>query len=370
MEGFSDKQIQQLQDLLTPLSSRLSGVESRLTAVDSRLSGVESRLSGVDSRLSSLDYRLSDIDKQQGDLWETSVRQAVQTQYGHSFSKEFTITSLQHLARLVCRSTGWSAGSDAVDICHISERLAAQLLDSHAAERVLQGIFTVLTKSAGRDGQFVQLGQRLQANPWFDSRGCLDLVALGRSLPAFEAHHQGHIKSRLEKLHRLLTSQRSGSNGCLACHAQPFGKSSLTFQCGCSGQVQHLLNCRSAGVFLALYEAEPTAYTLNRATSFKQLADSLPFLQLQMDVRGRYTIINNKVTIEVGEIKRNLKKYHEAKKQLMKRAKLIKWAISAAVDEPMEFVLIGHLFVPRSKPDDNIPGNEINDYISIFVHQI
>ncbi len=81
-------------------------------------------------------------------------------------------------------------------------------------------------------------------------------------------------------------------------------------------------------------------------------------------------MINNKVTIEVGEIKRNLKKYKEAKQQLLQRAKLLQWAINAVVDQPMEFVLIGHLFVPRSKPDDNIPDNEVADAVSIFVHQL
>ena len=44
--------------------------------------------------------------------------------------------------------------------------------------------------------------------------------------------------------------------------------------------------------------------------------------------------------------------------------------MDAAVDRTLEFVLIGHLFVPRGKPDDNIPDNEIADAVSIFVHQL
>ena len=138
----------------------------------------------------------------------------------------------------------------------------------------------------------------------------------------------------------------------------------------CSGQVLHLLTCRSAGVMLALYAADPTKYRMEHATSFKELTHSLPFLQLQMDVRGKITMINNKVTIEVGEINRNLKQYREAKHQLLQRAKLLQWAMDAVADRTLGFVLIGHLFVPRRKPDDNIPDNEIADAVSIFVHQL
>ncbi|DBB04093.1 TPA: hypothetical protein ACH3X1_013145 [Trebouxia sp. C0004] len=121
---------------------------------------------------------------------------------------------------------------------------------------------------------------------------------------------------------------------------------------------------------LALYAADPTKYRMEHATSFKDLTHSLPFLQLQMDVHGKITMINNKVTIEAGEIKQNLKQYREAKHQLVKRAKLLQWAMDAVVDRTLEFVLIGHLFVPRGKPDDNIPDNEIADAVSIFVHQL
>ena len=121
---------------------------------------------------------------------------------------------------------------------------------------------------------------------------------------------------------------------------------------------------------LALYAAESSKYLLQDSTSFKDLARSLSFLQLQIDVRGKVTMINNKVTIEVGQIKRNLKKYKEAKQQLLQRAKLLQWAISAVMDQPIEFVSIGHLFVPRSKPDDCIPDNEVADAVSIFIHQL
>ena len=83
-------------------------------------------------------------------------------------------------------------------------------------------------------------------------------------------------------------------------------------------------------------------------------------------------MINNKVTIEVGEIKRKFKQYREAKQQLVQKAKLLQWAITTVAhhDQPLEFVLIGHLFVPSGKTDDNIPDNEIADDVSIFVHQL
>lgn len=121
---------------------------------------------------------------------------------------------------------------------------------------------------------------------------------------------------------------------------------------------------------LALYAAEPAKYRLEHSTSYMDLTHSLPFLQLQMDVRGKITMVNNKVTIEVGKIERNLKQYREAKQQLLQRAKLLQWAMDTVVDQSLDFVLIGHLFVPRGKPDDSIPDNEIADAVSIFVHQL
>ena len=47
----------------------------------------------------------------------------------------------------------------------------------------------------------------------------------------------------------------------------------------------------------------------------------------------------------------------------------MQWAMDAVVDRTLEFVLIGHLFVPRGKPD-NIPDNEIAAAMSIFVHHM
>ena len=44
--------------------------------------------------------------------------------------------------------------------------------------------------------------------------------------------------------------------------------------------------------------------------------------------------------------------------------------MDAVVDRTLEFVLIGHLSVPRGKPDDNIPDNEIVDAVSIPFHQL
>ena len=40
------------------------------------------------------------------------------------------------------------------------------------------------------------------------------------------------------------------------------------------------------------------------------------------------------------------------------------------MDQPLDFVLIGRLFVPRGRPDDDIPDNEIADAVGIFVDQL
>lgn len=338
---FSEKQLQQFQALLAPLAARLSHV----------------------------DARLSDIDKQQGGLWETSVRQSVQNQVGHSFSKEFAVVSLQHLAKLVCRSTGWSYGSDAVDICRVAEKLANAVLTDAVAESLLRGVFEALVESADGKGTFADVGRRLQADPWFDEAGRLDTAALGRSLPAFAEEESKHLKNKLQKVHRCLALKEGITNSKTHFKSTCLALSSV-IQAVCSGRMAHLLTCRSAGVLLALYAAEPSKYDLRNSFSFSDLTQKMPCLQLQLDVRGKVTMINNKVTIEVGEIKRNLKQYKEAKLQLVQRAKVLQWAMSTVVDQHLEFVLIGHLFVPRGKPDDNIPDNEIAGSVSTFTHQL
>ena len=58
---------------------------------------------------------------------------------------------------------------------------------------------------------------------------------------------------------------------------------------------------------LALYAAEAAKYRLEHSTPFKGFTHSLPSPQLQMDVRGKITMINDGVTIEVGEVKQTLK---------------------------------------------------------------
>ena len=81
MTEFSDEQLKQFQFLLAPFSTRLSTVA------------------------------LSDVDT---GVWETTARQSFQHQSSHSLSKQFAVVSLQDLAKLVFRSTGWQSGSDTV----------------------------------------------------------------------------------------------------------------------------------------------------------------------------------------------------------------------------------------------------------------
>ena len=253
----------------------------------------QEQLKQFQALLKPLDARLSDIDQQQGDLWETNVRQSVRDQFGHSFSKEFTIASLQHLAKIVCRSVGWPFGSDTVDICRVSEQLASQLLEQRAADNLLQSIFEALVNSTDDKNTFSELGKQLKKDAWFNKAGNLDKAALGRSLPAFEEVERKHIKSKLQKVHRLVTQEdHKGTDWedswctCLCVWVR-------LIQSVCSGQVSHLLTCRSAGVMLALYAAEPTKYRPEHSISFKDLTHSLPFLQLQMDVRGKIIMIDN-----------------------------------------------------------------------------
>lgn len=351
MDGFSEKQLQQFRSLLLPLECRLCDVEARL----------------------------SDIDRQQGDLWETNMRQAVREDLGRGFAKEFAVVSLQHLARLICRSNGWTGGADAVDICRVSEKLVDRLLDGGVAEKLLRRVFDALITARGNTA-LAELGRIIKSDPWFDNSGGLDVTALKRSLSLFADKDSKHIGSKVQKLYHCLSAREK--EGIKFCPVEQDQEYISLLQCVtydlsagekhplARPEVAHLLTCRSAGVMLALFAAEPSKYDFGEAETVQELAQIMPFLQLQFDVRGKITMIKNQVTIEVGEIKRNVKQYKEAKAQLVQRVKLLQWAIDAVVDDTLDFVLIGHLFVPRSIPADAVPKDEITDSVSIFVHRL
>lgn len=335
-----------------------------------QLNQLQTLLSPVTSKLLSLDSKLSDVDRQQGSLWELSVRQSVRTQFGHSFAKEFAVVSLQHLAKLICRSTGWPYGTDSLDICRVAEKLARKLLSQRVAEALLRSVFEALLRLASSQDTFAEIGTQLQADPWFDEAGQLDISAVGRSLSTFAGEEKKQFRNKLQKMHRPLCIESEEGTAWTAPYSHPYHRWSPLMETVCTERVAHMLTCRSAGVMLALYAAQPSMYGPQSSTSFKDLTQGLPFLQLQVDVQGKVTMINDSVTVEVGEIKRNFKQYREAKHQLVQRAKLLQWAITAVVDHPLEFVLIGHLFIPRAKPDENIPDNEMAEDVSIFTHQL
>ena len=53
-------------------------------------------------------------------MWESTRMKGILTQYGESFAKGYSIDSLQLLAKLVCKSGGWSDDSDPLGICEVA----------------------------------------------------------------------------------------------------------------------------------------------------------------------------------------------------------------------------------------------------------
>ena len=123
----------------------------------------------------------------------------------------------------------------------------------------------------------------------------------------------------------------------------------------------YLLLRRSPGVMLALYASELDAYLQEVLRNFKDI--DLPSQRLQMDVRGKTTIFQDQVTVEVGEMERDTKEFQKAKQQPRQRALLMQWALSAASTNLKKFLLIRHVFVPRSEKD--LPGSAMEDPITI-----
>lgn len=334
--SFTEEQMKQLQALM---QSQQQTFERSLQQSQRSL---QQRL---DQSLQALHKRFDELDQQQGGLWESALRQSVATQFGSSFSKEFSIVSLQHLAKMLCRGAGWPKGDTPRDVCFFAEKLAQRLLADSSAQQLLRHICDSLTAAAGGKDEFASLGQHVKLKPWFNEDGNVSIPALGTSLGLLQGEEATHVKRKLEKLVQL--------------ERQP-----------AEGRVEHLVACQSAGVMLAMYQSDPAAYPVQAAASFKDLKDSLPFLQLQFDIRGKLTIIDKHVTIEIGEIKRNVKQYGYAKLQLRRRARLLQWAVEAALGSGYSFVLIGHLFVPRGQSGRGVPSNEISDAVSIFTHQL
>ena len=165
----------------------------------------------LESRLSSC---LEGIDNLQGNLWESAVRPLVRKQHGHSFSKEFSIVSLQYLAKLICHSTGWTLGSEPVDICLVAAQFVTRLLVDHVAERLVRAVFEALTRL--QDGAYVfsDLGRHIGSDPWFDADDKINIQAFGRSLSKLgdadsdssrEHNSRQQVRSKLSLLHLLFT---------------------------------------------------------------------------------------------------------------------------------------------------------------------
>jgi hypothetical protein len=116
---------------------------------------------------------------------------------------------------------------------------------------------------------------------------------------------------------------------------------------------------------LGLFQADPSVVTVDGAKDFADL--QLPTRQLQIDVKGQIAVIGSKATVQVGEIKRNNNQYAKAKAQLVIRAKFLQWAVAAALRKTDQFVLMGHVFVPKGS---DTPNSEMQDEVSIFLHTV
>ena len=164
--------------------------------------------------------------------------------------------------KIICRSVGWPSGSDAVDICRVSEQLASRLLEHRAAENLLLSVIEALVNPTDGKGELFELGEHIKEDPWFDTAGNLDKAVLGRSLSAFDEEDRKHVKSKLQKFHRLVTQEdHKGADRGNFMQCTCFCVWARLIQSVCSGQVSHLLTCSSAGVMLALYAAG-TAWNL------------------------------------------------------------------------------------------------------------
>ena len=171
MGGFDEQQLQQLQSLFEPVYRRFDDV----------------------------DKRFDDVDRQLGGLWETNLREFVRNDFGYSYSKAYDVRSLQQLAKLICRSTGWMSGSEPQNVCEVARQLAEHLLAQSVAETLLRRVYDNLVSQ----DELTEVGRRLQADAWFHDDK-LDTKAIGRSLPLFSDENGRRVNRKLQQLYRCV----------------------------------------------------------------------------------------------------------------------------------------------------------------------
>lgn len=165
----------------------------------------------------AMSSRLDEIEAQQKEAWEASFKARITGDWGHPFSKDYRILSLQHLAKLICKSKGWPAGRNPMDVARIAQRLANRLLSERVAESLLRSVWQGLSRAgaANRD-HLTGLRARATLDPWFDESENVLTAALRRSLGelAFEDDNSDvarqEVRSKLERLLLLLEFSKEG----------------------------------------------------------------------------------------------------------------------------------------------------------------
>ena len=171
------------------------------TNFDEKLEPVKQKLSELEVKLSELEVGIGRLDR--GALWETHNRAAVKEQFGQSFSKEYTVSSLQHLATRVCSASGWAGDKVPATTYGTAHKLAEALNETKAAEQLLRSLFSSL-QAVPEDAEQSFLGwsrQVTQLDPWFRADGSLDRSAMGRSLSLIP---EDKLQRKLGLLHFLL----------------------------------------------------------------------------------------------------------------------------------------------------------------------
>ena len=297
-------------------------------------------------------------------LWESHLRPLVKDQFGHSFSKQLSAKSLQHLAKRVCSATGWTEGKEVEQIFTVAQRLSTALISSGAAEKLLRAVAAACSA--------VSAEAEPSLRTW--SAGT---CSLGRTRwqPGQSSRWQepGRAVTRAVRLeaeagyppHTLLGEQQDVTS---VSTSPALTTTTGDAHAGHSSPEHYLTTCDSPGVMLALLESGAMGVSIGKGKLFKDL--ELPYRQLQMDVRGKLRYFQDQADVDVGEIKRNADTYTHAKEQLVQRAKLFRWAMRVARSGVTSVRCTGHLFVPlvNLRDEASLPEDSLEDSVSILVH--
>jgi len=138
----------------------------------------------------------------------------------------------------------------------------------------------------------------------------------------------------------------------------------------------NLDSCDSAGILLlsALADGGEDVWNYSVEGQRKWIEENCNVFdykeEIECDLTPSVSVVEKHATIVVGEIKKSIQRYSEAKAGMIYMAKLLHLGLWVVIGGPLESVVkSGHIFVLEADADDQRLSGKLDKGISIFVHK-